>query len=97
MGNGSTDIDPFVPQLVSLAFINDSFLELVLSQSAAQRALESDGAGTIAQTYYNRSVRRLQETITSYVDGSEKSPLGVILGALTDHVLHRGGRYQLLE
>lgn len=82
MGNGSTDVNPFITQLVPLCFADGLILELVLCQSAAHRAMEDSGAKGIAQRRYVKSLGRFQKSIDDYVNGQESNPLWIAVGAL---------------
>ncbi|KAL6790905.1 hypothetical protein J3E68DRAFT_81457 [Trichoderma sp. SZMC 28012] len=84
MGNGSTSSNPFVLQLVPLSFSNKLVLQLVLSQSAAHRAVyeERRDLKAVAQRYYTNSIRSFRQAISAYISGSDPSPLWVTIGAL---------------
>ncbi|KAF3065556.1 hypothetical protein CFAM422_009560 [Trichoderma lentiforme] len=84
MGNGSTTSNPFVLQLVPLSFSNKLVLQLVLSQSAAHRAVyeERRDLKAVAQRYYTNSIRSFRQAISAYINGSDPSPLWVTIGAL---------------
>ncbi|KAK4081002.1 transcriptional regulator family: Fungal Specific TF [Trichoderma harzianum] len=84
MGNGSTSSNPFVLQLVPLSFSNKLVLQLVLSQSAAHRAVyeERRDLKAVAQRYYTNSIRSFRQAISAYINGSDPSPLWVTIGAL---------------
>lgn len=84
MGNGSTPSNPFVLQLVPLSFSNKLVLQLVLSQSAAHRAVyeERRDLKAVAQRYYTNSIRSFRQAISAYISGSDPSPLWVTIGAL---------------
>uniref|UniRef100_A0A8H7K1E1 Zn(2)-C6 fungal-type domain-containing protein n=1 Tax=Bionectria ochroleuca TaxID=29856 RepID=A0A8H7K1E1_BIOOC len=82
MGNGSTETNPFVSQLIPLAFANKFILGLVLCQSAVHRATEDSSQFAVAQTYYNKSLRSFRQSIDEYISGQEVSPLWLALGAL---------------
>ncbi|KKP06988.1 hypothetical protein THAR02_00867 [Trichoderma harzianum] len=84
MGNRSTTSNPFVLQLVPLSFSNKLVLQLVLSQSAAHRAVyeERRDLKAVAQRYYTNSIRSFRQAISAYINGSDPSPLWVTIGAL---------------
>ncbi|KAF7562668.1 hypothetical protein G7046_g1492 [Stylonectria norvegica] len=82
MGNDSTDVNPFISQLVPLCFANSLILDLVLCQSAAHRAMEDATKLEIAHKYYNKSLRMIRQSIQDYVDGHETNPLWIVVGAL---------------
>lgn len=56
MGNGSTEVNPFISQLTPLCFANSFILELVLCQSANHRAIGDVSELNVAQGYYNKSL-----------------------------------------
>lgn len=84
MGNGSTSSNPFVLHLVPLSFSNKLVLQLVLSQSAAHRAVyeERRDLKAVAQRYYTNSIRSFRQAISAYINRSDPSPLWVTIGAL---------------
>ncbi|KAH8895265.1 hypothetical protein GQ53DRAFT_48912 [Thozetella sp. PMI_491] len=82
MANGSTLDNPFMTQLIPLAFSSDLVLQLILTQSAvhrASRALKSTETDQVAGQYYHRSLRLFQETINSYI-GSQGIDKSLVLG-----------------
>ncbi|KAJ6437434.1 C6 transcription factor [Purpureocillium lavendulum] len=82
MGNGSTDVNPFVAKLVPLAFSNPLVLQLILAQSAAHRqaSKEPDSSNEIAQRYYTDSLRMFRNVVGEYV------ARGDIHGTIFDHL-----------
>lgn len=82
MGNGSTNENPFITQMVPLMFANNLILRLVLAQSAAHQAIGSGASLDVAQRDYASALRIFQSAIGEYVDGHERSPLWVTIGAL---------------
>lgn len=84
MGNGSTGANPFIVQLVPLSFCNDLVRQLILSQSAAHRAVCDEGGDStaVAHRYYVNSIRSFRKAINAYIDGSEPSPLWIAVGSL---------------
>lgn len=82
MGNGSTNENPFITQMVPLMFANNLILRLVLAQSAAHQAIASGASLDVAQPDYASALRIFQSAIGEYVDGQERSPLWVTIGAL---------------
>lgn len=82
MGNGSTDENPFITQIVPLMFANNLILRLILAQSAAHQAIASGASLDVAQRDYTSALRIFQSAIGEYVDGHETSPLWVTIGAL---------------
>ncbi|GKZ52969.1 hypothetical protein AnigIFM49718_003623 [Aspergillus niger] len=83
MANGSTPINPFLVQIVPLAFSSDLLLQLVLTQSAAHRAFrchkESD---EVAQRHYTSALQLFRKGVTEFIDGKESNPLMLTVGAL---------------
>lgn len=82
MGNGSTNDNPFITQMVPLMFANNLILRLVLTQSAAHQAMASGASLDVAQRDYASALRIFQSAIGDYVNGYERSPLWVTIGAL---------------
>lgn len=84
MGNGSTDVNPFIAKLVPLAFSNPLVLQLILAQSAAHRqASTSLRAGNeVAQQYYTDSLRMFRSVVGEYVAGKDEDPLTLTVGSL---------------
>ncbi|KAM4055854.1 fungal specific transcription factor [Hirsutella rhossiliensis] len=83
MGNGSTDVNPFIVKLVPLAFSNPLVLQLLLAQSAAHRQASSLQAGNeIAQQYYTDSLRLFRNVVGEYVSGKDENPLTLTVGSL---------------
>ena len=83
MGNGSTDANPFVVQLIPLAFSNDLILQLILTQSAVHRAVSKDiQTDTVANGYYGRSLQLFRKNVNDYIGGMEASRLTLAIGAL---------------
>jgi hypothetical protein len=83
MGNGSTDANPFVVQLIPLAFSSDLILHLILTQSAAHRATDTDSqVDGIAHGYYGRSLQLFRQTVGEYLGGEDAKRLTLAMGAL---------------
>lgn len=82
MGNGSTNENPFITQMVPLMFANNLILRLVLAQTSAHKAITNGGSFDVAQRDYASALRIFQSAIGEYVDGHERSPLWVTIGAL---------------
>jgi len=84
MGNGSTDVNPFVAKLVPLAFSNPLVLQLILAQSAAHRqaSKEPDSSNEVAQRYYTDSLRMFRNVVGEYVGGKEENTLTLTVGSL---------------
>ncbi|KAF7529214.1 hypothetical protein G7054_g9913 [Neopestalotiopsis clavispora] len=82
MGNGSTDNNPFITQMVPLMFVNKLVLQLVLTQSSAHRAIAKGIAAEAAQRDYAESLRTFQYAINEYISGQQINPLWITVGAL---------------
>jgi hypothetical protein len=82
MGNGSTDVNPFISQIIPLSFSKPLILDLVLGQSAAHRAMGDASKLQVAQGYYSKSLGLLRGAIDEYVKGKEENPLWIVIGAL---------------
>ncbi|KAJ5301502.1 hypothetical protein N7508_006365 [Penicillium antarcticum] len=83
MANGSTPINPFLVQIVPLAFSSDLLLQLVITQSAAHRAFRSrDESDTIAHSHYTKALQHFRRGVTDFIDGKESNPLMLLVGAL---------------
>lgn len=101
MANGSTPINPFLVQIVPLAFTSDLLLQLVLTQSAAHRAFRSQNeSDEIAQSHYTKALRLFRREVTELIDGKETNPLMLTVGALVmcftevSTPIHRSGMVQ---
>lgn len=83
MANGSTPINPFLVQIVPLAFTSDLLLQLVLTQSAAHRAFRwGNETDTIAHSHYTKALQRFRGGVTDFIEGKESNPLMLLVGAL---------------
>ena len=84
MSNGSTPWNPFLVQLVPLAFGSKLVLQLILTQSAVHRAVRLlDGNDTVAYRYYDRSLQLLQREISNAAGtGGREDALTLGIGAL---------------
>jgi hypothetical protein len=83
MANGSTPVNPFLVQIVPLAFSSDLLLQLVITQSAAHRAFRSrDESDTIAHNHYTKALQHFRRGVTDFIDGKESNPLMLLVGAL---------------
>ncbi|TWU77434.1 hypothetical protein ED733_006654 [Metarhizium rileyi] len=84
MGNGSTDINPFVAKLIPLAFSDPLVLHLILAQSAVHRqsSQECRSGGEVATRYYTDSLRMFRNLVGEYVSGNEGHNLVVTVGSL---------------
>lgn len=83
MGNGSTDVNPFVVQLIPLAFSKDLILQLLLTQSAVHRA-RSGGQSelAVANSYYGKSLRLFRKCLNSHIQQDGDHALELATGAL---------------
>lgn len=84
MGNGSTDVNPFVAKFIPLAFSNPLVLQLILAQSAAHRqaSKEAYSSHEVAQRYYTDSVRMFRKVVGEYVSGKDDNTLTLTVGSL---------------
>ncbi|KAF9883920.1 hypothetical protein FE257_002663 [Aspergillus nanangensis] len=83
MANGSTPINPFLVQIVPLAFTSDLLLQLVLTQSAAHRAFRCrNDSDEIAHSHYTKALQLFRREVTEFIDGKESNPLMLTVGAL---------------
>ncbi|KFG77556.1 putative C6 transcription factor [Metarhizium anisopliae] len=84
MGNGSTDINPFVAKLIPLAFSDPLVLHLILAQSAVHRQSSKQcvSGGEVATRYYADSLRMFRNLVGEYVSGKEGTNLVVTVGSL---------------
>ncbi|RAH51104.1 Zn(II)2Cys6 transcription factor [Aspergillus brunneoviolaceus CBS 621.78] len=83
MANGSTPINPFLVQIVPLAFSSDLLLQLVLTQSAAHRAFRRlNDSDEVAQSHYTKALQLFRKGVTEFIDGQESNPLILTVGAL---------------
>ncbi|EXJ88125.1 hypothetical protein A1O1_05053 [Capronia coronata CBS 617.96] len=71
MGNGSTDANPFIVQLIPLAFSHELILDLVLTQSAVHRAVsELAKADDTANEHYRGSLRLFRKHLSRFTGDS---------------------------
>ncbi|KAJ5691951.1 hypothetical protein N7462_001374 [Penicillium macrosclerotiorum] len=83
MANGSTPINPFLVQIVPLAFTSDLLLQLVITQSAAHRAFRRrDDSDAVAQSHYTKAIQLFRHGVTEFIEGKESNPLMLLIGAL---------------
>lgn len=83
MANGSTPVNPFLVQIVPLAFTSDLLLQLVLTQSAAHRAFRCrNDSDEVAQSHYTKALQLFRKGVTEFIDGKESNPLMLTVGAL---------------
>ncbi|KAK5998736.1 hypothetical protein PT974_01118 [Cladobotryum mycophilum] len=84
MGNGSTDINPFIAKLVPLAFSNPLLMQLILAQSAAHRQASKEpmANNAIAQVYYTDSLRMFRHVVSEHVAGKDGNMLVLTVGSL---------------
>jgi hypothetical protein len=83
MSNGSSSSNPFLSQLIPLAFSSDVILRLILSQSAAHRAVLHHGqTDDVASGHYSKSLKLFRQRINSHIGGTKIDPLILAVGAL---------------
>ncbi|GKT98007.1 c6 transcription factor [Fusarium langsethiae] len=84
MGNGSTDVNPFISKLIPLAFSKPLVLQLILAQSAAHRqaSAERHPSDEVAQRYYTDSLRMFRNVVDEYVSGNAENTLVLTVGSL---------------
>ncbi|ODA77347.1 hypothetical protein RJ55_06975 [Drechmeria coniospora] len=84
MGNGSTDVNPFVAKLIPLAFSSPLVLQLILAQSAAHRqaSKEPGPSNEIAQRYYTDSLGMFRSVVGEHVSGKDDNTLTLTVGSL---------------
>ncbi|KAL2837633.1 fungal-specific transcription factor domain-containing protein [Aspergillus pseudoustus] len=84
MANGSTPLNPFLVQIIPLAFGSSLLLQLVLTQSAAHRAFRSRmGADAVAVSHYTKALRSFRNGVAEFVNGGQSSSTLVLTtGAL---------------
>lgn len=83
MANGSTPLNPFLVQIVPLAFSSDLLLQLVITQSAAHRAFRRrDESDAIAHSHYTKAIQLFRHGVTEFIEGKEPNPLMLLVGAL---------------
>ncbi|KAJ5949937.1 hypothetical protein N7454_001521 [Penicillium verhagenii] len=83
MANGTTPINPFLVQIVPLAFTSDLLLQLVLAQSAAHRAFRRrDESDAVAQSHYTKAIQLFRHGVGEFIEGKEPNPLMLLVGAL---------------
>ncbi|KAJ6115309.1 hypothetical protein N7486_001087 [Penicillium sp. IBT 16267x] len=83
MANGTTPINPFLVQIVPLAFTSDLLLQLVLAQSAAHRAFRRrDESDAVAQSHYTKAIQLFRHGVGDFIEGKQSNPLMLLVGAL---------------
>lgn len=83
MANGSTPVNPFLVQIVPLAFTSDLLLQLVITQSAAHRAFRRrDETDAVAHSHYTKAIQLFRHGVTEFIEGKESNPLMLLVGAL---------------
>jgi Fungal specific transcription factor domain/Fungal Zn(2)-Cys(6) binuclear cluster domain len=83
MSNGFSPSNPFLSQLVPLAMSSDIILRLILTQSAAHRAvLHAPQNDNVASGHYGKSVKLFRRRINDHIGGTSVDPLMLAVGAL---------------
>lgn len=83
MANGTTPINPFLVQIVPLAFTSDLLLQLVIAQSAAHRAFRRrDESDAVANSHYTKAIQLFRHGVNDFIQGKESNPLMLLVGAL---------------
>lgn len=83
MSNGFSQSNPFISQLIPLAFSSDVILQLILTQSAAHRAiLDRPRADDVATGHYSSSLKLFRRKINDHIGGTAVNPLILAVGAL---------------
>ncbi|KAF7715446.1 Fungal Zn(2)-Cys(6) binuclear cluster domain-containing protein [Penicillium ucsense] len=83
MANGTTPINPFLVQIVPLAFSSDLLLQLVIAQSAAHRAFRrGDDSDAVASSHYTKAIQLFRHGVSDFIEGKESNPLMLLVGAL---------------
>ncbi|KAI2786869.1 hypothetical protein POX_g09265 [Penicillium oxalicum] len=83
MANGTTPINPFLVQIVPLAFSSDLLLQLVIAQSAAHRAFRRrDDSDAVASSHYTKAIQLFRHGVSDFIEGKESNPLMLLVGAL---------------
>lgn len=84
MDNSAGREDPFVVQLIPLAFGSDLVLHLLLTQSAVHRAAAKMAQDTdlLASEHYNQSLILFRQGISRYNIGQSRETLSLAVGAL---------------
>lgn len=83
MGNGSTELNPFIIQLIPLAFSSDLILQLLLAQSAVHRVSSGNVQHTdVANTYYGKSLQLFRKSVSNYINKIHNDALTITMGSL---------------
>lgn len=84
MGNGSTEVNPFIAKLIPLAFSDPLVLQLILAQSAVHRQASEERlpSDIVAQRYYTDSLRMFRDVVGEYVSGKQSNTLVLTVGSL---------------
>lgn len=83
MGNGSTETNPFLTQLIPLAFSSQLILRLILTQSAAQRAIDGpQSVRKVAQDYYVQALGLFRAAVNDVTSGLSSDNLLLTAGSL---------------
>lgn len=91
ISSGATKVNPFVVQLIPLAFSDPLLLQLLLAQAAAHRAEAAcSGPSALvkqyadsARTYYTQALRAFRDALGTYLLGNKERLMILALGSLT--------------
>lgn len=91
ISSGATKVNPFVVQLIPLAFSDPLLLQLLLAQAAAHRAEAAcSGPSALvkqyadsARTYYTQALRAFRDALGTYLLGNKERLIILALGSLT--------------
>lgn len=91
ISNGATEVNPFVVQLIPLAFTDPLLLQLLLAQAAAHRAEAAySGRSAVvkryadsARTYYTQALRAFRNALGTYIMGNKERLTILAIGSLT--------------
>ncbi|RDW60719.1 hypothetical protein BP6252_12102 [Coleophoma cylindrospora] len=83
MSNGFQSANPFLTELIPLAFSNDLILRLMLAQTAAHRTiLHQTNANEIALNHYSKSINQFRREIKDHILRKTPNSLFLAVGAL---------------
>lgn len=83
MSNGCVSKNPFLTQLIPIAFSSHIIMHLLMAQSAVHRSIkEPDFPNTRACSRYSKSIEIYRSSISQYVNGRQSGLLQLGVGAL---------------